>query len=101
MSLQQVAATNSLCVYRLRDKLLQQVARHVARPTSRFVCSSNRVLSLQEVVQIQSDLILCDLILLQGQRFSQKNSSVHTKRLVAVTCRRNVLLQLVAWCVSP
>ena len=101
MSLQQVAATNSLCVYRLRDKLLQQVARHFARATSRFLCSSNRVLSLQEVAQIQSDLILCDLILLRRQRFSQKNSSAHTKRLVAVTCRRNVLLQLVAWCVSP
>ena len=39
MSLQQVAATKALCVYRSCDKLLQQVARHVATATNRFVRS--------------------------------------------------------------
>ena len=34
-----------------------------------------------------------------GDKNFCKNSSVHTKRFVAATCCRDLLLQLVAWCV--
>ena len=40
----------------------------------------------------------CDKMLLQRQRFSQ-NSPVHTKWFVAVTSGRDMLLQLVTYCV--
>ena len=59
----------------------------------------NRILSLQQVAKNQIRLNLSNLlrqqILLQRQRFSQKFSSIHMKRFVAATCRRDMLLQLV------
>ena len=57
-------------------------------------------LSLQQVVQIQSDLIFCDLLQRQNSvaetTIFTKNYPVHTRRFVAATCRLTVLLQLVA-----
>ena len=94
MSLQQVAATKSLCVYRSRDKLLQQFAR-----CREFLWKS---LSQQQsfVVQIQSDLIFCDLLWRQNsvsetETFTKKFSRTHKKtcscdsspQRVAATCR--------------
>ena len=60
----------------------------------------NRILSQQQVAQILSDLIFCDLFS-SGTKFNyvadfHQNSLAHTKRFLAATCRRNVLLQLVA-----
>ena len=56
------------------------------------LCCCNRILSPQQVTQIQSDLIFCDLlqrqILLQKQRFSQTFSRTHEAicRCVALAC---------------
>ena len=87
--------------------------RHVAATVNRSVCMQQML--PQQVAQIQSDLIFCDLLQRQKrQRFSQKFSSTHeaicrcdvSPHLVAATsrptcthgviCRRDVLLQLVA-----
>ena len=63
------------------------------------LCVRNRILSLQQVAKNQIRLNLCDLLRRQnsvaGKDF-HKNSPVHTKRFVAATCRRDMLLQLVA-----
>ena len=103
--------------------------QHVAA-TNRFVCTEefsenlcrcNRILSPQQVAQIQSDLIFCDLLQRQNcvaeTKIFTKFSSTHEAicrcdvlpHLVAPTsrptcthgviCRRDVLLQLVAKCV--
>ena len=106
-------------LYRLRGGMCTSPAtswsnklrRHVAA-TNRFVCTGefcdnlslcNRILSQQQVAQILSDLIFCDLFS-SGTKFNyvadfHKNSLAHLKRFLAATCRRNVLLQLVAECV--
>ena len=76
--------------------------RHVAA-TNRFVCSgefcenlcrSNRILSPQQVAQIQSDLIFCDLLQRQNSVAGTKifTKILHTwgdlsPRRVAATCR--------------
>ena len=95
-----VAATRRgdqlLLVYRSGDKLLQPVARHVAG-TDRVVCSgefvgnlclSNRILSTQNVAQIQSDLILCDLL-------RRQNSVAETKISRKVLHYRDLSLRFV------
>ena len=48
---------------------------------------------LQQVTQILSDLIFCNMLL-------QQNSPVHKKRFIAAMCRRDMLLQLVISCVA-
>ena len=95
-------------LYRLRGGMCTSPAtswsnklrRHVAA-TNRFVCTGefcdnlslcNRILSQQQVAQILSDLIFCDLFS-SGTKFNyvadfHKNSLAHTKRFLAATCRR-------------
>ena len=82
---------------RLSDKLVLQVARHVAG-TDRVVCSgefpgnlylSNRILSPQNVAQIQSDLMLCDLL-------RRQNSIAETKIFRKVLHYRDLSLRFVA-----
>ena len=53
-------------------------------------------LSLQQVTQIQSDLIFCDLMQWQNSVVEtdfHKNSLVHMRRFVTATCCPNILLQ--------
>ena len=78
--------------------------------TNCFVCTGEflwkslslpKNLSPQQVAQIQSDLIFCDLLQRPnsqccGDKDFHKNSPAHTKRFVAATCRLTLLLQLVA-----
>ena len=102
---------------------------HVA-VTNQFVCSGefcenfcrcNRILSPQQVAQIQSDLIFCYLLQRQNSvtetkiftkilQYTRSDLSLRcAPHLVAATshltcthgviCHRDVLLQLVAWCV--
>ena len=99
----------------------RQIASCVLEDFCENLCCCKRILSPQQVVQIQSDLIFAtccsDKILLRRQRFSQ-NFCTHeaicrcdvSPHRVAVTssptcshgviCRRDVLLQLVAKCVA-
>ena len=70
------------------------------------LCLCNRILSLQHVAKIKSDLNLCDFLRRQNSvaatKIFTKNSpgpSSTTKRFVAETCRRDMLPQLVPWCV--
>ena len=92
------------CYNKLRDTSQRQIASCVLENFCENLCLRNKIkiLSLQQVAKNQIRLNLCDLlrrqILLQRQRFSQI-SPVHTKRFVAATCRRDMLLQLAAWCV--
>ena len=90
---QQVAETDhSLCAGRA-SSCSNKLRRRIAG-TSGFVCTgdflvknflSNRILSLQQVAQILSHLIFCDM--LQRQRFSQKSSSTHVSpRHVIANC---------------
>ena len=69
---------------------------------NRLVCTGGlwKSLPLQQVAQLQSDMIFCDLLQRQNSvaetTIFRKNYPVHTKRFVAATCRLTVLLQLVA-----
>ena len=105
----QVAATShsgrSLRVYRTGIKLLQHnVATHCSDKSLRvcwriFVSLCNRILSPQQVAQILSDLIFCNMLLQQTSvaetkiftkilQYTQSDSSL---RCVAVTCCCNLL----------
>ena len=67
-------------MYRSSDKLLQQLARHIAAKFTLCVlenfcenlCFSNRILSPQQLTRIQSDLLLCDSL-------RRQNSVAETK----------------------
>ena len=67
-------------MYRSSDKLLQQLARHIAAKIALCVlenfcenlCFSNRILSPQQLTRIQSDLLLCDSL-------RRQNSVAETK----------------------
>ena len=84
---------------------LQQ--RQIASCKLEFFCENlrlcNKILLPQQVVQIQSDLIFLQLVAATkfccGDKDFHKHFSRHTKRFVVATCRRDVLLQLVAYCV--
>ena len=92
---QQVAETDhSLCAGRASSCSNKLSLRRIAW-TSGFVCTGdflvkiclcNRILSPQQVAQIMSDLIFCDM--LRRQRFSQKSSNTHVSaRHVIPNCR--------------
>ena len=71
------------------DASQRQIALCVQENFGENLCLCNRVFSQQQVAQILSDLIFCDL--LRRQRFSQKFSSTHE-----AICRCDVSLQRVA-----
>ena len=114
MSLQHFAAINhsvrtgraiSYC-NKLRDTSQWQIAWCVLRLVNSCanLCLSNRILSPQQVAQIQSDLIFCDLLPRQNYvaetkiftKILQYTQNDLSQRRVAA---RNVLQELVAWCV--
>ena len=76
------------------DTSQREIALCVQEKFGENLCLCNRVLSQQQVAQILSDLIFCDL--LRRQRFSQKFSSTHeaicccdvSLQRVAATCRQ-------------
>ena len=108
------------------DKLQQrQIASFIPENFCESLCLCNRILLSQQVVQIQSDLIISRLVVGSisavsrvrslrahfpeqrlvieprlvaatkfccGDKDFRKHSPDHTKRFVATTCRRNVLL---------
>ena len=79
------------------DKLEQrQIASFIPDNFCENLCLCNRILLSQQVVQIQSDLIISRLVAATkfccGDKDFHKHSPDHTKRFVATTCRRNVLL---------
>ena len=104
MSLQHFAAINhSVCTGRaisccnkLRDTSQRQIASCLLVNSCLNLCLSNRILSPQQVAQIQSDLILCDLL---RRHNSVAETKIFTKILqhtrsdlspqqgVAATCR--------------
>ena len=90
-SRRQVAATSrgdrSLGVYRSGDQL--QIASYVLERFYENLCLCNRILSLQQVTQILSDLIFCNM--LQRQRFSQKFPSTHEAICRCVVSFRHVV----------
>ena len=81
------------------DTLQRQIAWYVLEDFCENLFRCNKILSSQQVAQIQSDLIFStccsDKILLGRQRFSQKSSNTHqaicrcnvSPRHVAATCR--------------
>ena len=105
---QHVAATDhSMCTGRATS-CSNKVRRRVAA-TNRFVCTGEFLCGISEYFcgcnksqKIKSDWICatyCGDKFCCSYRDFHKNSPVHTKRFAAAICRRDMLLQLVAWCV--
>ena len=74
------------------DTSHQQIAFCVLEKFCEKLCLYYRILLRQQVTQVLSDLVFCNMLLWQ-------NSPVHAKQFVAVMCRREMLLQLVTSCV--
>ena len=105
---QHVAATyHSMCTGRATS-CSNKVKRHVAA-TNRFVCTGEflwKSLSPQQNFvaatsrkksnQTESVRLVAATKFCCSDKDFHKNSPVHTKRFVAATCRRDMLLQLVA-----
>ena len=100
-------------VQALGDKLRRQIAPSVLENFCENLCGCKRILLPQQVVQIQSDLIFCDLLQRQNSvaatkiftqilQYTRRDLSLQrvaaTSRRTCthgVVCRRDLLLQLV------
>ena len=88
---------------RCSDASQWQIASCVLENFFENLCLCNRILSQQQVTQILSALIFLQRVaatnLFCRDKDFHKNSPAHAKQFVIATCHRNVLLQLVAYCV--